>query len=185
MEESIRKILEEIGEDPEREGLLKTPERVSKAYMDLTAGYRMKLDDIVNKAMFHEAYDEMVLVKNIDVFSLCEHHMLPFFGIAHVAYIPNGKIIGVSKISRIVEMFARRLQVQERMTDQIANTLYDVLQPEGVGVIVNAQHLCMVMRGIKKINSVMTTSSMLGSFKDDQRTRSEFLSLVNQTKTTI
>ena len=185
MEELIRGILKEIGEDTSREGLLKTPERVAQVYRDLTEGYHMDLEKIINEAIFEEEYNEMVLVKNIDIFSLCEHHMLPFFGVAHVAYIPDGKIIGVSKLSRIVDMYSRRLQVQERMTEQIANTLKEVLQPKGVGVIVNAQHLCMIMRGVRKINTIMTTSSMLGLFKRDSRTRSEFLSLVDQTKTIL
>lgn len=182
MEDLIRKMLKEIGEDPDREGLLETPSRVAKSYMDLTDGYRTDLDTLVNKAVFHENYDEMVLVTDIDIFSLCEHHLLPFFGVAHVAYIPDGKIIGISKIPRIVEMYAKRLQVQERMTDEIAHTLQDVLKPKGVGVIVTAKHLCMMMRGVKKQNTVMTTSSMLGNFKSDPRTRMEFLSLVDQTK---
>lgn len=185
MEELIKKILEEIGEDPDREGLVKTPERVASAYADLTSGYNVDIDELVNDAVFEESYDEMVLVKNIDVFSLCEHHMLPFFGMAHVAYIPDGKIIGVSKMARIVEVFAKRLQVQERMTDQIAQMLNDVLHPKGVGVIISARHLCMVMRGVKKTNTVMTTSSMRGLFKSDARTRSEFLSLVDQTRMKI
>ncbi len=180
MEENIRQILLEIGEDPQREGLVKTPERVAESYKDLTSGYKMDIKSIIGGAVFEEGYDEMVLVKNIDLFSLCEHHMLPFFGVAHIAYIPDGKIIGVSKLSRIVEMYSKRLQVQERMTEQIANTLNDHVKPKGVGVIVMARHLCMVMRGVKKINSVMTTSSMLGIFKSDPRTRSEFLSLVDQ-----
>jgi len=185
MENFIKQILLDIGEDPQREGLLKTPERVARAYEDLTSGYKMDLKAIVNEAVFEESYDEMVLVNNIDLFSLCEHHMLPFFGVAHVAYIPDGKIIGVSKISRIVDVYAKRLQVQERMTEQIAGTIDEILKPKGVGVIINARHLCMVMRGVKKINTIMTTSSMIGLFKEDHRTRSEFLSLVDQTKTLI
>ncbi|MFC1564166.1 GTP cyclohydrolase I FolE [candidate division KSB1 bacterium] len=185
MEQLIKEMLSKLGEDPQREGLLKTPERVAKAYDHLTEGYRMNVGDIVNDAIFHESYDEMVLVKDIDFFSLCEHHMLPFFGVCHVAYIPDGKIIGLSKIARLVDMFSKRFQVQERMTTQIAETLNDYLEPKGVGVIATAQHLCMMMRGVQKQNAIMTTSSMRGLFKSDPRTRSEFLSLVDQSQKKI
>ncbi len=185
MKDLIKSMLLKIGEDPEREGLLKTPERVERAYEFLTKGYKADLDELVNNAIFHENYDEMVLVKNIDIFSMCEHHLLPFFGVCHVAYIPDGKIIGLSKIARIVEMFSRRLQVQERMTDQIANTLNEILEPEGVAVVATAQHLCMMMRGVEKINTAVTTSSMTGCFKSDSRTRSEFLSLVGHAQTNL
>ncbi len=175
----IENILIELGEDPKREGLLHTPERVAKSYEFFTSGYIHDIDDIMTKAIFTVKYDEMVIVKNIDFFSLCEHHLLPFYGKAHVAYIPNGKIIGLSKIPRIVEVFARRLQVQERLTQQIADTINNYLEPDGVGVVIEASHLCMMMRGVEKQNSVATTSAMHGSFKEDERTRSEFLNLIN------
>ena len=181
LEASITKLLTLIGEDTKREGLLRTPHRVAKAFEFLTSGYRQEVDKILNGAIFTEKYDEMVIVKNIDVYSLCEHHMLPFYGKAHIAYIPNGKIVGLSKIPRIVEIFSRRLQVQERMTQQIAETLYTSLQPDGVGVVIEARHLCMIMRGVEKQNSVATTSAMLGSFRDDERTRNEFLKLIDST----
>lgn len=174
----INELLIEIGEDPKREGLEKTPERVAKAYEFLTNGYSKDIDSIMTKAIFTVKYDEMVIVKNIDFFSLCEHHLLPFYGKCHVAYIPNGKIIGLSKIPRIVEVFARRLQVQERLTQQIADTINKYLEPDGVAVVAEASHLCMMMRGVEKQNSVATTSAMHGSFKEDERTRSEFLSLI-------
>ncbi len=175
MEGAVRQILEAIGEDPERQGLQRTPLRVAKAYAELTSGYGVNADALVNQAVFDVDYDEMVLVKDIDFFSLCEHHMLPFYGRAHVAYIPNGKVIGLSKIPRIVEMFARRLQVQERMTQQIADFLQQTLQPQGVAVVVEGQHMCAAMRGVKKANARMTTSAMLGSFKHNPQTRGEFL----------
>ncbi|MCR4416940.1 MAG: GTP cyclohydrolase I FolE [Ignavibacteria bacterium] len=175
----IRELLIEIGEDPDREGLIKTPERVAKAYEFLTKGYQQDVDEILNKAIFTEKYDEMVIVKDIDFYSMCEHHMLPFFGKAHVAYIPNGKIIGLSKIPRLVDIFARRLQVQERLTQQIADTLNEYLKPDGVGVVIEAMHMCMMMRGVEKQNSIATTSAMHGSFKEDERTRNEFLRLIN------
>ena len=178
LERSIKDILGLIGEDPVREGLLRTPHRVAKAYEFLTSGYDQNIDTLLNGAVFTEKYDEMVIVKDIDFFSLCEHHMLPFYGKAHVAYIPNGKIIGLSKIPRIVEMFSRRLQVQERMTQQIADTLYEALEPDGVAVVIEGKHLCMMMRGVEKQNSIATTSAMLGSFRDDERTRNEFLKLI-------
>lgn len=176
---SVETILNEIGENPEREGLKKTPERVAHAYKFLTKGYSQDIDAIMNKAVFTEKYDEMVIVKNIDFFSLCEHHLLPFYGKCHIAYIPNGKIVGLSKIPRIVEVFARRLQVQERLTQQIADTLNSYLKPDGVGVVIEASHLCMMMRGVEKQNSIATTSAMHGSFKEDQRTREEFLNLIH------
>ncbi|TAK56902.1 MAG: GTP cyclohydrolase I FolE [Bacteroidetes bacterium] len=175
----ISKLLSLIGEDSSREGLLKTPERVARSWRFLTKGYQEQVDEILNKAIFKEKYDEMVIVKDIDFFSMCEHHLLPFYGRAHIAYIPNGKIVGLSKIPRIVEIFSRRLQVQERMTQQIAETLFNALEPDGVGVVIEAKHLCMVMRGVEKQNSVATTSAMLGSFRDDERTRVEFLKLLN------
>ena len=179
LEETVREILKIIGEDPKREGLRGTPRRVAKAWEFLTSGYTKDVQRILNGAVFTEKYDEMVIVKNIDFFSLCEHHMLPFYGKAHVAYIPHGKILGLSKIPRIVEIFSRRLQVQERMTQQIADTLYETLEPDGVAVVIEAKHLCMMMRGVEKQNSVATTSAMLGSFREDERTRNEFLKLVD------
>lgn len=178
MEELVAQILEAVGEDPSREGLAHTPRRVAKAYEFLTSGYGKDIEKILNGAVFSEKYSEMVIVKDIDIFSLCEHHMLPFYGKAHVAYIPNGKILGLSKVPRIVEVFARRLQVQERLTQQIADTLFNALNPEGVGVVIEARHMCMIMRGVEKQNSVATTSAMLGVFRDDVKTRQEFLSLI-------
>lgn len=175
----ISDLLIEIGEDPTREGLLTTPKRVAEAYKFLTKGYNQDIEEVINDAIFTEKYDEMVLVKNIDFYSLCEHHMLPFYGKVHVAYIPNGKIVGLSKIPRIVDVFARRLQVQERMTQQIADTLQKYLQPIGVAVVSEANHMCMMMRGVEKQNSSATSSAMLGVFKDDARTRSEFLNLIS------
>ena len=182
MESLIRELLVKIGEDPEREGLVKTPQRVAAAYKDLSKGYTKNLDDLVNGAIFEENYDEMVLVKSMDFFSLCEHHLLPFYGVCHVAYIPDGKIIGLSKIPRIVDMFAQRLQVQERLTDQIADTLQNVLDAKGVGVVISARHMCMMMRGVKKQNTVVTTSSMIKCFQSDPRTRAEVLSLVSHSQ---
>jgi GTP cyclohydrolase IA len=178
MEELIRKMLLAVGEDPEREGLQRTPQRVAASMEFLTRGYSMDLKEVLNDAIFQEKYSEMVVVKDIDFFSMCEHHMLPFFGRAHVAYIPKGKIIGLSKIPRIVEGFSRRLQVQERLTRQIADTLFEALNPEGVGVVMEARHMCMMMRGVEKQNSAATTSAMLGVFRDDVRTRQEFLHLI-------
>ena len=178
LEESIREILALIGEEPGREGLVRTPQRVARALEFFTSGYRQDVGKVLNGAIFTEKYDEMVIVKDIDFFSLCEHHLLPFFGKAHVAYIPNGKIVGLSKIPRIVEIFSRRLQVQERMTQQVAESLYQSLHPDGVGVVIEARHLCMMMRGVEKQNSLATTSAMLGSFRDDERTRNEFLKLL-------
>ena len=178
----IENILHAIGEDPKREGLLKTPERVEKSLNFLTSGYDVDIDQLVNDALYNENYDEMVIVKNIDFYSLCEHHMLPFFGKCHVAYLPNGKIIGLSKVPRLVDAYGRRLQVQERLTTQIAHCIEDIVKPTGVGVVIEATHLCMSMRGVEKQNSYTTTSSMLGSFKKDPRTRAEFLSLLTPTK---
>ena len=176
----VTDLLKEFGENPGREGLIKTPERVAKAYEFLTSGYNKNIDEVMNDAVFNEKYDEMVLVKNIDFYSICEHHMLPFYGKVHVAYIPDGKIIGLSKIPRIVEVFSRRLQVQERMTRQIADTLEDYLQPRGVAVVSEAFHMCMMMRGVEKQNSSATTSAVHGDFKEDARTRAEFLNLISQ-----
>jgi len=181
MEELVEQMLEQLGEDPHREGLLQTPRRVAKAYQFLTQGYGQDVHEVLNGAVFQEKYNEMVIVKDIDFFSMCEHHMLPFYGRAHVAYIPNGKILGLSKIPRIVEVFSRRLQVQERMTQQIADTLYETLNPDGVGVVIEARHMCMMMRGVEKQNSLATTSAMLGSFRDDVKTRQEFLTLIDST----
>ena len=180
MKEEIKKILIEMGEDPKRQGLLRTPERVEKSYEFLTSGYKQDPVEIINSAIFNEEYDDMVIVKDIEMFSLCEHHMLPFFGRCHVAYIPDGRILGISKIPRLVDVFAKRLQVQERLTNQIAHTLYEVLKPKGVGVIIEAKHMCMVMRGVEKQNSFATTSSMLGVFRKSMRTREEFLRLVQK-----
>jgi GTP cyclohydrolase IA len=178
VEDLVTDFLEEIGENPKREGLANTPKRVSNAYEFLTSGYKADIDQILNKAIFSEKYDEMVIVKNIDFYSLCEHHMLPFYGKVHVAYLPDGKIIGLSKIPRIVEAFSRRLQVQERMTQQIAETLMNYLNPRGVGVVTEAYHMCMMMRGVEKQNSSASSSAMLGIFKEDARTRAEFLNLI-------
>lgn len=180
MKKHIQAILKTIGENPDREGLKKTPERVSDAYKFLTSGYRINPKAVLNKAIFTEKYNEMVLIKDIDFYSLCEHHLLPFYGRCHVAYIPNGKIIGLSKIPRIVEIFSRRLQVQERFTVEIAETIQDAISPKGVGVVVEAFHLCMAMRGVQKQKAYITTSSMLGAFMKDARTRSEFLSLIQK-----
>jgi GTP cyclohydrolase I len=180
MQENIRQLLAELGEDPSREGLLDTPKRVEKALRFLTGGYAANVDEIVNNALFTVDYNEMVIVKDIDFYSLCEHHMLPFFGKCHVAYIPNGKVIGLSKIPRIVDIFARRLQVQERLTNQIAATINEKVQPLGVAVVTEAAHLCMSMRGVEKQNSVATASAMLGAFRNDARTRSEFLELIRK-----
>ncbi|MFH1851475.1 MAG: GTP cyclohydrolase I FolE [Candidatus Neomarinimicrobiota bacterium] len=171
-------LLTEIGEDPTREGLLRTPLRVAKAWEFFSKGYRTELDDIINDAIFEEDCTEMVIVRDIEFFSMCEHHMLPFFGKAHVGYIPSGKVIGLSKIPRIVEMFSRRLQVQERLTHQVAETLRDVLNPIGVAVVIEGRHLCMQMRGVEKQNSFATTSAMLGEFHDEAETRMEFLSII-------
>lgn len=180
MKELIEKLLIELGEDPSREGLQNTPERVANSMKFLTGGYWVNIEELVNEALFEDPdTDEMVIMKSIDIFSLCEHHLLPFFGKCHVAYIPDGKIIGLSKIPRVVDAFSRRLQVQERLTSQIANCLNDILKPKGVAVVVDALHLCMSMRGVEKQNSYTTTSSMLGAFKTNPSTRSEFLSLIS------
>jgi GTP cyclohydrolase IA len=181
IEDSVRRILEYVGEDPDREGLAKTPARVARAYAYLTKGYAEDPKAVINQAMFTEDYQEMVLVKDIDFFSLCEHHLLPFYGRAHVAYLPKHRIVGLSKVARLVEVFSRRLQVQERLTTQLATTVMEELDPRGVGVIVRAEHLCMRMRGVEKQNSVVTTSAMLGAFRSNQATREEFITLVNGT----
>jgi len=179
MQDLVRQMLAALGEDPSREGLVETPRRVDKSLKFLTSGYQADIDEIVNGALFTVDYNEMVMVRDIDMYSLCEHHLLPFFGKCHVAYIPDGKVIGLSKIPRIVDMFARRLQVQERLTTQIAETLQDKLRPLGVAVVVEAAHLCMAMRGVEKQNSVTVTSAMRGVFHRDPRTRAEFLELIH------
>ena len=176
--ELYRQLIEGIGEDPSREGLLKTPARAASALQYLTRGYQQSVEGVVNNAIFESDNDEMILVRDIELYSLCEHHLLPFIGKCHVAYIPTGKVIGLSKIARIVDMYAARLQIQENLTKQIADTVMHAIQPAGVGVIIEAQHLCMMMRGVEKQNSKMTTSMMLGTFRDHDRTRSEFLRLV-------
>ena len=176
--ESVERILLELGEDPKREGLVRTPERSEKALKFLTSGYDTNVEELVNGAIFNEKCDEMVLVKDIEFFSLCEHHMLPFYGKAHVAYLPNDKVIGLSKIPRIVDMFARRLQVQERLTQQVAQCIQDVLQPRGVGVVIEARHFCMMMRGVEKQHSGTVTSAMLGAMRQRKATRDEFLALI-------
>jgi GTP cyclohydrolase I len=175
----VREQLGLLGEDPDREGLRKTPERVAEAMRWLTRGYETCVDDVVNGAVFEEAHESMILVRDIEIYSMCEHHMLPFFGRAHVAYIPNGKIIGLSKVARLVDVFSRRLQVQERLTDQIADAVMNVLAPHGVGVVVEAWHLCMMMRGVEKQNSKTVTSALRGTFRNDSKTRQEFLLLVH------
>ena len=180
MEEHIRFILKALGENPDREGLKKTPSRVAEALTFLTRGYRMDPDKIINDALFTEEYEEMIVQKDIDFFSLCEHHLLPFFGKAHVGYIPRHKIVGVSKLARLVDVYARRLQVQERLTNQIATTIMEKLDPLGVAVVIEAEHLCMRMRGVEKQNSLMITSSLLGAFRNRQETRSEFMNLIRQ-----
>ena len=177
-----RRMIELLGEDPNREGLRNTPERFEKAMRFLTRGYEQSLEKVLNGAMFSVCYDEMVVVRDIELYSLCEHHMLPFFGVCHVAYIPKKKVVGLSKIARLVNMFARRLQIQERLTSQIANAIQDELHPAGVGVIIEARHLCMVMRGVEKQNSTTTTSAMLGDFRERVQTRDEFLSLIRTQK---
>ncbi|MBL1213056.1 MAG: GTP cyclohydrolase I FolE [Ignavibacteriae bacterium] len=177
---SVETILDEIGEDRNRQGLARTPERVAKSYQFLTKGYNENIEEVLNGAIFNEKYDQMVIVKDIDFYSLCEHHIIPFYGKVHVAYIPDGKIVGLSKIPRIVDVFSRRLQVQERMTRQIADTIDKYLTPEGVAVVVEGYHMCMMMRGVQKQNSITTTSAMHGCFKDDARTRSEFINLIAQ-----
>jgi GTP cyclohydrolase I len=176
--ELIKRLLTEIGEDPEREGLVRTPERVDRSFAELTSGYAQTVEQVIGQGVFHEDISEMVLVKDIEFYSLCEHHLLPFYGRVHVAYIPDGKILGLSKVARVVDVFARRLQVQERMTVEIAEAIQRVLEPKGVGVVADAAHLCMMMRGVAKQNSSTMTSCLLGSFRDDARTRSEVLGLV-------
>jgi len=174
----VRRMIRLLGEDPDREGLRRTPERYEEALRFLTSGYQQDTDTILNKAMFSVCYDEMVVVKDIELYSLCEHHMLPFFGKCHIAYIPDKKVVGLSKIARLVNMFARRLQIQERLTQQIAHAVQEHISPQGVGVVVEARHMCMVMRGVEKQNSSAVTSAMLGVFRDNRTTRSEFLALV-------
>lgn len=178
MEEQWKKIIEAIGEDPNREGLLKTPERAAKAFKFLTRGYHQDVDELINKAIFTSDTDEMVIVSNIELYSLCEHHLLPFIGKAHVAYLPQGKVIGLSKIARIVDLFARRLQIQEVLTKQIADCVNTAIGALGVGVVIEAKHMCMMMRGVEKQNSIMTTSCMLGHFREQAQTREEFLRLI-------
>jgi GTP cyclohydrolase IA len=177
LEEAVRTLLRELGEDPGREGLLKSPERVANSLRFLTGGYEQDIQRILNGAVYSVAYDEMVIVKDIEIFSLCEHHLLPFFGRCHVAYVPTDKVIGLSKIPRLVDVFARRLQIQERLTTQIAETIMETIKPQGAGVIIEAKHLCMIMRGVEKQNSVAVTSAMLGIFRDCEQTRAEFLRL--------
>ena len=174
----VRDLLVELGEDPERDGLRKTPQRVAKSLAFLTRGYRQNLKAVVNGAKFASGTNHMVILKDIELYSLCEHHLLPFFGVCHIGYIPRGKVVGISKLARLTDLFARRLQIQERLTNQIARTIMDVLKPEGVGVIIEASHLCMMMRGVEKQNSEMTTSAVLGSFRSDEKVRQEFLSLI-------
>src|SRR6185503_4165289 len=178
-ERLVRRQLELIGEDPDRDGLIKTPERVAASLEWLTRGYQTDVADVIGDALFEETHESMVMVRDIELYSLCEHHMLPFYGKAHIAYIPNGKIVGLSKLPRVVDVFARRLQVQERLTEQVAQALTDVLQPLGVGVVIEAYHLCMMMRGVQKQNSSTITSAMRGLFRDDPKTRDEFLRLAH------
>jgi GTP cyclohydrolase IA len=180
LEELVREMLVRLGEDPAREGLIRTPARVQKAFEFLTRGYHQDPEMLLKNALFTVTYDEMVIVKDVEMFSLCEHHMLPFFGKVHVAYIPNGRVIGLSKIPRLIEIFSRRLQIQERLTTEIAETIQKVIRPQGVGVVIEARHLCMMMRGVEKQHSAAVTSSMLGCFRDEQETRTEFLSLIRQ-----
>jgi GTP cyclohydrolase I len=180
MQDAIRQLLQALGEDPGREGLLNTPQRVEKSLRFLTSGYAADLDVIINDALFTVDYNEMVIVRDIDFYSLCEHHLLPFFGKCHIAYIPDGRVIGLSKIPRLVDVFSRRLQVQERLTSQIAETIQTRVRPLGVAVVMEATHLCMAMRGVEKQNSLTTTSSMLGTFRDSARTRHEFLELIRR-----
>jgi GTP cyclohydrolase IA len=184
MQELVRRMLAELGEDPSREGLSNTPQRVERSLRFLTSGYRTDIDEVINGALFTVDYSEMVIVKDIDFYSLCEHHLLPFFGKCHVAYLPSKKVIGLSKIPRIVDTFSRRLQVQERLTNQIAETIRDAVTPLGVAVVMEGTHLCMSMRGVEKQNSLAVTSSMLGVFRDDARTRSEFLELIRRRQVT-
>tara|TARA_R100000687_G_scaffold12481_1_gene9933 strand:- start:910 stop:1470 length:561 start_codon:yes stop_codon:yes gene_type:complete len=180
VEKAFTDIIKAVGENPEREGLLDTPKRAAKAFQFLTEGYRRSVDDIVNNALFESDCNEMVIVSDIEMYSLCEHHLLPFIGKCHVAYIPSGKVLGLSKVARIVDLFARRLQIQEQLTTQIAKTVQEVTSAAGVGVIIEAKHMCMMMRGVEKQNSVMRTSAMLGEFQNNQATRQEFLSLISR-----
>jgi GTP cyclohydrolase I len=179
-EDLVREMIVRLGEDPAREGLVRTPERVHRAYQHLMKGYKEDAGAMLKAALFTVTYDEMVIVKDVEMFSLCEHHMLPFFGKVHVAYIPNGKVIGLSKIPRLIEIFSRRLQIQERLTTQIAESIQNAIEPQGVGVVIEARHLCMMMRGVEKQHSAAVTSSMLGCFRNEQETRTEFLSLIHQ-----
>ncbi|VDO12717.1 unnamed protein product [Haemonchus placei] len=180
MADAYSSIISHVGEDVNRQGLLKTPERAAKAMLYFTKGYEQQLDDILNEAVFDEDHDEMVIVKDIEMFSLCEHHLVPFNGRVHIGYLPNKKVLGLSKLARIVEMFSRRLQVQERLTKQIATAMVQAVQPAGVAVVIEASHMCMVMRGVQKINATTSTSCMLGVFRDDPKTREEFLNLINK-----
>ncbi|HTO68888.1 MAG TPA: GTP cyclohydrolase I FolE [Myxococcota bacterium] len=182
IEPLVKELLEQLGEDPKREGLLRTPSRVARAYEFFTQGYRLDPQKILNDAVFEESYDEMLVVRDIDFYSLCEHHMLPFFGRAHVAYVPNGRIVGLSKVARLVEMYSRRLQVQERLTNEIAHVIQKVLKPRGVAVILEAQHLCMMMRGVQKQNSFAISSAMLGEFESNAKTRAEFMQLIHRSR---
>ncbi len=182
VEELVRELLLEMGEDPEREGLERTPRRVSESYEFLTSGYEADTKELINEAVFSHEADQMIVARNIDVYSLCEHHMLPFFGRCHVGYIPDGKVLGVSKIARLVDMYARRLQIQERLTEQIAHAIDDAIAPRGVGVTIEARHLCMAMRGVEKTDSLMVTSSVLGSFRSSEATRTEFMALIRQSQ---
>ncbi|RMH66381.1 MAG: GTP cyclohydrolase I FolE [Calditrichaeota bacterium] len=181
-EQAVRQILTDIGEDPDRQGLQKTPHRVAKMYREVTVGYHQNVEKLVNGAIYDVDYDEMVVVTNIEFYSMCEHHLLPFYGIAHVGYLPRGKVIGLSKIPRIVDMYARRLQVQENMTRQIADALHEILAPQGVGVVVEGRHMCMMMRGVQKDQAKMITSTLVGSFKEDEKTRDEFLKLIRSSR---
>lgn len=178
--ELIRELLIEIGEDPDREGLVRTPERVARAWEFFSQGYRMRPEEVLNRAVFTQETNNMVVVRDIELYSMCEHHMLPFYGRAHVGYISAGKVLGVSKVARLVDVYARRLQIQERLTQQIARAVMDLIHAEGVGVVIEARHLCMMMRGVEKQNSLMTTSSVLGSFHDDPATRAEFMTLISK-----
>ncbi len=182
VEELVRELLLQMGEDPEREGLERTPRRVAESYEYLTSGYHVGPGELINEAVFSHEADQMIIARNIDVYSLCEHHLLPFFGRCHVGYIPGGKVIGVSKIARLVDMYARRLQIQERLTEQIAHAIDDAIKPRGVGVTIEARHLCMAMRGVEKTDSLMVTSSVLGSFRASEATRAEFMALIRQSQ---